>query len=880
MQKLGFANMKSLDQLKSLSTSVSGKAKTFAFSSRPPDTISSGSFTNLKLTAEKLVKEQASVKTDLEMANNKLKKSLEHIRALEEKLQNAFNENAKLKVKQKEDEKLWNGLESKFSSTKTLCDQLTETLQHLSSQVHDAEKDKEFFEGKLSASAVAVEGLNQQMNGLSLKLENAEETLRNREKELEELKIEKEERETFFRDEHSRAANLIKEKDNMIKNFEATLATNRVATESLNSKLVEVNLELKLKEDEIKHLITIQENLEKEKSDIKFCSDDLAKRLDTSLLEIKNFEAVVHMLGIQLVELDRQSLNFLDKFDRLNLLYDSCFKLVQQERDLAAKHAQKQHDQLHDKFLCIKSENNALELVNQELNNKVTELQKVQESVMIQLSEECQMARERIQKLESEAETLVSKKIETEMLVSKLEVQIDTLSESSRSSENQMQDLMLKISELETENKDNIEKLQAQLQKKVEEIDTLQKKSEKYEQRVNLLEKQVDELHDILEEKEQLILQYNEKEKELEEKITKNQALSTVAEGKLAEAKKQYDLMLESKQIELSRHLKELSQKNDQAINDIRKKYEVEKLETINLEKEKAEKVIGEVEAKCDQKITECKEESRQYLIRVQEEHAALVSRLQQEYDRKELNLKADHSEELKRAHLQADNELKEKMTSMRNEHEVQMRAQRCQHEDELRKLQDELDLQKSRAKVECMEISWSGLISVDRCLKFKLMCYPFRYYQDYSISSIHMRNSAGAKTSQRALIRPENKEKDSPFNTATQTPVSQLLKKVDNVNTGSALNIPKHHKKVTHREYEVETSNGRTVTTRRRTRSTVMFEDPRQHKKRNTPKAGTPRSVVKGVKEGGPPHHPSNIGDLFSEGSLNPYADDPYAFD
>ncbi|XP_015885402.2 synaptonemal complex protein 1 [Ziziphus jujuba] len=876
MQKLGFANMKSLDQLKSLSTSVSGKAKTFAFSSRPPDTISSGSFTNLKLTAEKLVKEQASVKTDLEMANNKLKKSLEHIRALEEKLQNAFNENAKLKVKQKEDDKLWNGLESKFSSTKTLCDQLTETLQHLSSQVHDAEKDKEFFEGQLSASAVAVEGLNQQMNGLSLKLENAEETIRNREKELEVLKIEKEERETFFRDEHSRAANLIKEKDNMIKNFEATLATNRVATESLNSKLVEVNLELKLKEDEIKHLITIQENLEKEKSDIKFCSDDLAKRLDTSLLEIKNFEAVVHMLGIQLVELDRQSLNFLDKFDRLNLLYDSCFKLVQQERDLAAKHAQKQHDQLHDKFLCIKSENNALELVNQELNNKVTELQKVQESVMIQLSEECQMARERIQKLESEAKTLVSKKIETEMLVSKLEVQIDTLSESSRSSENQMQDLLLKISELETENKDNIEKLQAQLQKKVEEIDTLQKKSEKYEQRVNLLEKQVDELHDILEEKEQLILQYNEKEKELEEKITKNQALSTVAEGKLAEAKKQYDLMLESKQLELSRHLKELSQKNDQAINDIRKKYEVEKLETITLEKEKAEKVIGEVEAKCDQKLTECKEESRQYLIRVQEEHAALVSRLQQEYDRKERNLKADHSEELKRAHLQADNELKEKMTSMRNEHEVQMRAQRCQHEDELRKLQDELDLQKSREERQraLLQLQWKVMgdkPQEDQEVNSK---------KDYSISSIHMRNSAGAKTSQRALIRPENKEKDSPFNTATQTPVSQLLKKVDNRNTGSALNIPKHHKKVTHREYEVETSNGRTVTTRRRTRSTVMFEDPRQHKKRNTPKAGTPRSVVKGVKEGVPPHHPSNIGDLFSEGSLNPYADDPYAFD
>ncbi|EXB71053.1 hypothetical protein L484_004188 [Morus notabilis] len=71
MQKLGFPSMKSLDQLKSLRGSVSGTAKTFSFSSHPPgDSVSSGSFANLKLTAEKLVKEQASVKTDLEMAVN------------------------------------------------------------------------------------------------------------------------------------------------------------------------------------------------------------------------------------------------------------------------------------------------------------------------------------------------------------------------------------------------------------------------------------------------------------------------------------------------------------------------------------------------------------------------------------------------------------------------------------------------------------------------------------------------------------------------------------------------------------------------------------------------------------------------------------------
>ena len=71
------------------------------------------------------------------MQNSKLKKSQEYVHALEEKLQNALNENAKLKVKQKEDKKMWKGLESKFSSTKTLCDQLTETLQQLAGLVQD-----------------------------------------------------------------------------------------------------------------------------------------------------------------------------------------------------------------------------------------------------------------------------------------------------------------------------------------------------------------------------------------------------------------------------------------------------------------------------------------------------------------------------------------------------------------------------------------------------------------------------------------------------------------------------------------------------------------------------------------------------------------------
>ncbi|ESR47233.1 Synaptonemal complex protein 1 [Citrus sinensis] len=872
MQKLGFPSVKSLDQFKSLS----GSAKSFSFSSRPStDSLTSGSFANLKLTAEKLVKEQASVKTDLEMANSKLKKSMEHVRILEEKLQNAVNENAKLKVKQKEDEKLWKGLESKFSSTKTLSDQLTETLQHLASQVQDAEKNKEFFEDKISSSMNAVDFQKQQMDHLSLKLGSAEEIIRKREKELEDLKIEREERDKLYRDECCRTSNLMDKNDAMIKKLEVTVADNRLETESLNSKVEEMHIDLQSKEDEIKLLMITKENLEKEKSDLQMSRDSFEKKLVTSIREIKNLEGFVHVFAAQLVDLDKQSLTFMEKFYQLNSHYESCFQSVQMERDLSSQQAQNQYDQLNDKFFSIASEKDALQLVNQELNSKIIELQKTQESVKAQCLEECRLAGEKISRLESEAEALISKKIETELLVSKLEKEIDSLLENLRSFENKLQDQLLKISSLEMENKENMEKFHAEMQKKEEELNNLKQEHEKKEMLVDSIEKQFCQLQNILGEKEQLLLQHNDKEKKLEDQITENQAQLTAAESRLSEAKKQYDLMLESKQLELSRHLKEISQRNDQEINDIRRKYEVEKLEIVNMEKEKADKTIGEMERKCDQKLAECKEEAKQQLKRIQEEHAAIVISIQQEYDKKEMNLKAEHIGDLKRAELQAENELREKTTKLKSEHEVQMKALQCQHEDECRKLHEELHLQKSKEDRQraLLQLQWKVMGNKpqeDQEVNSK---------QAYSISSSKMRDLGVGKRSKRAFARAENEEKDPPFLNEAQTPVSQLLKKVENVNTGSMISIPKHHKKVTHHEYEVETSNGRTITKRRKTKSTVMFEDPGKRKKMNTTQAKTPRSVAKGATGGANPH-PSNIGDLFSEGSLNPYADDPYAFD
>ncbi|XP_010269266.1 PREDICTED: synaptonemal complex protein 1-like [Nelumbo nucifera] len=876
MKKIGFSGIKSLDQFRSLSGSVSGSAKTVPIYSRSSsDSISSGNFSNLKLTAEKLVKEQASVKTDLEMANSKLKKTEEHIHELEEKLQNAINENAKLKVKQKEDAKLWTGLESKFSSTKVLCDQLTETLKHLAGRVQEAEQDKRFFEDKLSASSEAFDSLHLQMNDLSAKLESAEETIRNMEQELTEAKIEEEKRERTYRDENCKTTQLIKDKDALIERLEATLATDKLSIESLNSQLEEMRLELSSKQHEYNCLIANQENLEKEKNALQSNNEGLVKKLLTAGQDIKHLEHLVHVSQKELIELDKQSAAVANNIAQLNSAFDTWDKLVQEEKFLAAKHAQCRFDQLHDQFLHIAAEKDALKLEKEDLNNKVIDLQKVQEFMMVQHAEECRLAEEKVWKLESEVETLVSKKTELEILVTRSEEKIEKLTEMSSLSEIKTKDLLVKISKLESESQLLEENLQEKLQEKAEEMESLQNEIVKHVQHVGLLEKQVGQLQNSLDEKEELHLQHKDREKQLEDQKTEIQSVLAASESKLAEAKKQYDLMLESKQSELSKHLKEISQRNDQAINDIRKKYEAEKLEIVNLEKQKADRLIGEMERKCDQKVAESKEEAKQYLTHVQEEHVALINHIKQEHDKILLSLRAEHNEELKQVELKVENEMKEKTMLMRKEHEAQIRDLRHNHEDECRKLKEELELQKSKEERQraLLQLQWKVMDDNPQG------DHEVNSMEKYSISSIKMEDAHDRKRSRHGPIISEYKAKDSSLLRATQTPMANLLKKVDKVTPGSILNIPKHSRKVTHHEYEVETSDRGRITKRRKSKSTVLFGGPMKHKTTDTPKTKSRKDVVKVIK-GGPDSRPSAIGDLFTEGSLNPYADDPYAFD
>ncbi|KAL0802176.1 hypothetical protein Bca101_057352 [Brassica carinata] len=875
MQKSGFPAMKSLDQMRSMA----GSARNLSFSSRQPhDSVSSGNFSNLKSTAEKLVKEQASMKSDLELANSKLKKSTDHIIALEEKLQNAFNENAKLRVMQKEDEKLWRGMESKFSSTKTLCDQLTETLQHLATQVQEAEKDKELFESKFSTSAEVIDSFKQQMQDLSSRLGAAEENIKSREKELEDLKLEKEQTENSFLNEQCRTASLLKEKDATIVNSEAAIAEAKINIENLNLQLEKMRVELTSKEDEAKYLVGVKEKLERDKMDIQLIADNLSAKLITSDKEVKKLEGFVHSLATELVELDKKNVAFMENFDKLNGLYGTHLTLLQQDRDIASDRAQRLYNQLQGEFSTVTVQKEALQSSANELYEQKEELKKAKESLVSQLAEERCSAKQEIEKLESEAKCLVSTNAETEAVLSELKEEIEALLENLKASENKTQELLLKLSTSETESKENYEKLQADAQRKAEEMEILQKDNDSNQLRLDSLSKEVNQLQSVIEEKERLINQCKENEKKLDQKTTEDKELLAAAETKLLDAKKQYDLMLENKQSELSRHLKELSQRNDQAINEIRRRYDEEKQEIIKAEKEKAEKVIKELSTKCDKELSDCKAESKHQLLTIQEDHASLILVIRKEHENREFNLKAKHDEELRQAQIQAETELKERITTIRNEHDVQVKAFKCQYEDDCKKLQDELDLQRSKEERQRALLQMQWRVMSDKAPEEQ----EVNSRKEYSVSSVKVRGSRlpASRRSQHTAVMLDEDEQDSPFVKEAETPVPKTLKKVENANTRSIISSQKQHSKGTRREYEVEAKDART-TKRRKTKGTVVFEEPQRRLTRFTsPKAKTPRSIAKVAAISSHPPRSANIGDLFSEGSLNPYADDPYAFD
>ncbi|KAK3144682.1 hypothetical protein QOZ80_4AG0316300 [Eleusine coracana subsp. coracana] len=622
------------------------------------------------------------------MAHTKLRRATEQINLLEAKFQQAVNENL-LKVKQIEDSKLWQGLDSKVSSTKTLCDQLTETLQQLATQTERAEEDKKLFEEKFGNNSTALDEFNCLLRDLSAKLECAEQTIISGKQQMLQIKHEKEEMDQSYMERLCANDTTIKEKDSFIKELEGSIDEYKARLICIDSRLQCMEQELKLKDDVC---ISLKENLVSAESEnnLELRNQGYSLEIATLCKDNKNLNDLLSSFVAKVTELDEKHASMSSQASRLPSSFERFQGMVQEEIMLIARSSRDKFEDLQNKYVELMSENNGLKIAIEELKSRIIELQKTQK---------IQEFLEKISKLESDNQKLVDqvqsvmdeKSNNAESLqgeIAKRDQQVDTL-------ENQVNQLRTNLDEKEqlyscsVEREKTLEEQKLQVEaslvatecqlieakkqydlmlegKQIELSKHLVDLSLKNDQAINDIRKkhelektEISQITNAEKQKTEKLIREMERETTLEEERLQVEESLAGTECQHIEAKKQYDLMLEDKQIELSKHLIELCLKNDKVINDIRKKYELEKIEITNAEKQKAEKLIREMENKCNKKILENKKDSESYLMHLKEEHGTTLTRIQQDNEHKESTLWEYHKEELQRR-SQAENKLRE----------------------------------------------------------------------------------------------------------------------------------------------------------------------------------------------------------------------------
>lgn len=226
--------------------------------------------------------------------------------------------------------------------------------------------------------------------------------------------------------------------DAVIKELNEIIEDKKANLQSLDSQLQERQHELSLKEDTCKSLRASIINLENENSSLQRSNRNLAQEIEKSCQHLKELENSFSGLAAMMVELHNESAA-LEKhiymfFSSLEVYYD----MVQKQKELTCWSAQHKYDQLHEQFKHCTIENDAIKLEKQEQKDKILELQKAQEFIMVQHADECRLAEEKVRILESEIKDLLSKKNDSDKLTIEFEEKVKDLSESHAISEAQV----------------------------------------------------------------------------------------------------------------------------------------------------------------------------------------------------------------------------------------------------------------------------------------------------------------------------------------------------------------------------------------------------------------------------------------------------------
>uniref|UniRef100_A0A0A9CGI7 Uncharacterized protein n=1 Tax=Arundo donax TaxID=35708 RepID=A0A0A9CGI7_ARUDO len=390
----------------------------------------------------------------------------------------------------------------------------------------------------LGKNSTALDEFNCLLHDLSTKLESAEQTIISGKHEMLQIKQEKEEMDRSYKGRLKENDTTLKEKDSLIKQLEGSLDDNKACLICLDSHLQCMEQELKLKHDVC---ISLKENLastEGEKNDLELRNQGCNLEIEKLCKDNQDLNELLSSFMAKVTELDKEHASMSSHVSRLLSSFERFCGMVQEEKMLITKSSKDKFEHLQSQYVDLTSENNALKVEIEELKSRIIELQKTQEIIMVQHVEECQVAEDKIRRLESEAEISTSNINRLEKLASELQERIQKLLEDSTLAENHKQELLEKISKLESDNQELLNRVQSIMDEKSNNAESLQGEIAKRDQQVDTLENQVNQLRNVLDEKEQLYSCSVEREKTLEEQKLQVEASLAATECQLIEAKK------------------------------------------------------------------------------------------------------------------------------------------------------------------------------------------------------------------------------------------------------------------------------------------------------------------------------------------------------
>ncbi|MCO5586102.1 hypothetical protein L7F22_040041 [Adiantum nelumboides] len=836
--------------------------------SNKSDLRASESLAQLKLTAEKMIQEQASVKTDLQVTYSKLEKSEQDVLSLETRLQDTKNENFVLILKQQEALKLWESLESKFSSTKTFCNQLMETLQQLAQQVHEGEQGKQILEEKLAERSRFHQEFKLQVDDLLLKKQNSERIAANWETEYGELEKLQKQYENTLAEETAKSRELQAEKAEV----ETHLRTSTEVLREEKKRLESAEMQL----EQLRNEVDTKSN-ELEKMHAELASTKKAKDLQYEALEAR-FTSVWNRnneLQHELEKMASKSLNLevansvaKDNFNELLATMKNCKDMAEQERrakeDTSAKlkNLELEYGELVSFKSALEKHVDDLKEELQVLKGEDETSRKRSAAMMQELKEELDLTRQKV-------DDLAEEKVKLARLSQDLELKVAELSATAKDLTNRRDQLVAENSSLLLEVKVANEIMKHSMEEKTLEIEKLERDNLKDIEALGAQEAEISVLRQSLSEKEKVIGDLIDEQKRLQGQYLKAIDQKVSAERLSHEIRRQAETQLETKLMELNKHIKEISERNDEEMKEITRKCESETKEAIKSEEQKASNLLVTMREEYELRLSKAQELSLLNHKSLEMEHQAQVREMMQNHEVEKRLQVSQHQAELNRMLEEKNNWVAEfgtRTDELEKKHADEIKKlcidscskaddRALRLEQQLNVLQGQLKEEKSKRQ-EDLKAATRKYEEAVRTFEVDRKVYEESCKQ--SMLSIEALKTELKETKQKLAVcegKCKSLERDDSImrhvkNQSTQQKPNLLADQtyssavkgghaVSCLNEGKKVEspaekgkceshtLPTHSKTVTHHEYEVATSDGRKTITRKRTKSTVMFESP-----------------------------------------------------